>query len=197
MKRLKTVIASIIVGAIVLRVIMLSQGYVVFYFTFTRIDSLAIGAFLAILEFEGKLVKENARFALLGFVIVFIPTAVLWISFNGTGNTFIQAVRDPLESLIYFTLIGYVICLPQENFINRFLASRPSRYIGMISYGMYVYHPLAFSITKRWLANGSAPVLFIAGFALTLIMASLSYYLLETWFLKLKGRLTPSLSGAS
>lgn len=187
-KGLQRVIAFIIIGAVILRVVMLSYGYVVFYFTFTRIDSLAIGAFLAILEFKGKLVRENARFALIAFVIILIPTAVLWISFNGSGNFFIQALRDPLESSIFFSLIAYLICIPKENLINRLLASRVSRYIGTISYGIYVYHPFAFSITKKWLASGSLLIAFIEGLVLSLILASLSYYLFEAWFLKFKDR---------
>jgi peptidoglycan/LPS O-acetylase OafA/YrhL len=60
-KNLSRVIIGIIIGALLLRIFMLNNGYGVFYFTFTRFDSLAIGALLAIAELRNSFRKENSR----------------------------------------------------------------------------------------------------------------------------------------
>lgn len=94
-------------------------------------------------------------------------------------------------------ILAHVLARP-EGRLSRFLALAPLRYLGRISYGLYVYHIIAVLVTDRLLAQtlswpwpgpwsiwGAALVL---TFALTVAMAATSYALLERPFLKLKAR---------
>ena len=72
------------------------------------------------------------------------------------------------------------------------LGSRPLRYLGKISYGVYCYHSIAtvlvFKIFSISVAENTAwqILLYTAAMGTTIIMASISYYLLEKPFLALK-----------
>ncbi len=72
------------------------------------------------------------------------------------------------------------------------LANPVARYIGMISYGMYLYHPFGINITDRFFSFSKEwPLLqffFVA--ASTAALATISYFLYERFFLKLKARFT-------
>jgi peptidoglycan/LPS O-acetylase OafA/YrhL len=64
-------------------------------------------------------------------------------------------------------------------------------YLGRISYGLYVFHRIALDFTDigfssrwRWAANLTVP------FAITLLVAAVSYRFLESPFLRLKRRFT-------
>ena len=74
------------------------------------------------------------------------------------------------------------------------LAWRPFVELGKRSYGLYVYHSLGFYLAMRIVASRKGIAALIAfrfvALALTIIIAWLSYALLERQFLKLKGRFT-------
>ncbi len=80
-----------------------------------------------------------------------------------------------------------------EHVLVPLLSNRVIRYIGTISYGMYLFHPFGINITDRFFAFSKAwPALqycFIAGS--TIAIASLSYWTYERFFLQLKERFTP------
>ena len=70
----------------------------------------------------------------------------------------------------------------------------PLRYLGKISYGLYVYHfPVIWFVEQAhsdfdFLSNMGEPGVMLVSFAATVLLATLSYYLLESPFLKLKDR---------
>jgi peptidoglycan/LPS O-acetylase OafA/YrhL len=70
----------------------------------------------------------------------------------------------------------------------RALDARPIRYIGRVSYGMYLYHlwglgaGAAMTRVHAWLGLP-------AGFLATVVLASISHYAIERPFLVLKARL--------
>ena len=102
--------------------------------------------------------------------------------------------------LVYLTIIMNVALNPKSllKLENRFF-----RYMGEISYGFYVFHWLVIVICINTLgALGGIEheftrnvVLLIATFGLTTIFASLSYYLWERRFLKLKAKCTALATG--
>ena len=66
-------------------------------------------------------------------------------------------------------------------------------YLGRISYGLYVYHYLALTLARHFIGPLRTALYgpyVILGLALTIAMATLSYYLLERPFLHLKARFT-------
>ncbi len=80
----------------------------------------------------------------------------------------------------------------QDHLLQPLLANRPIRYIGSISYGMYLYHAFGLHFVDRYLAfTKSWPILeFIAAAGTTVILASISFWTYERIFLKLKERFT-------
>jgi peptidoglycan/LPS O-acetylase OafA/YrhL len=81
----------------------------------------------------------------------------------------------------------------KHGLLNRFLEWRPLRYLGKISYGLYVYHfPIIwFAIRVRDLGvvdPYAKPVIALISFTGTLLVASLSYLYLEKPLLNLKDR---------
>jgi peptidoglycan/LPS O-acetylase OafA/YrhL len=79
-----------------------------------------------------------------------------------------------------------------DHILVPFLTNRVARYIGMISYGMYLYHPFGINMTDRFFAFSKQwPFLqfcFVAGS--TIVLASISYWTYERFFLRLKSRFT-------
>ncbi|MDP4198845.1 MAG: acyltransferase [Bacteroidota bacterium] len=89
-----------------------------------------------------------------------------------------------------FALAACVI--RQDHMLKPLLANRPIRYIGSISYGMYLYHAFGLHFEDRFLAFTKPwPLLeFLAAAGSTVIIASISFWTYERFFLKLKERFT-------
>ncbi|MBW0008185.1 MAG: acyltransferase [Sphingomonas sp.] len=76
--------------------------------------------------------------------------------------------------------------------VSRVLSFKPLRYLGKISYGIYVFHVLALKVTE-WLSTKlqfGAALTLIATVALTVAISVISYELFEKIFLRLKERFT-------
>ncbi len=76
---------------------------------------------------------------------------------------------------------GTIACLRPDGF----LAAAPLRYVGKISYGLYLYSIPIFILAKTWAPHVSAALLIPVIFA----VAGLSYEFLEKPCLRLKDRL--------
>jgi peptidoglycan/LPS O-acetylase OafA/YrhL len=185
-KNLYRTIGLIVIGAFLLRIIMLSINYEVYYFTFTRFDSLAIGALLSLLELKNSFRTENASKFLLLLVSIIIPTIGVWFFFTGEENTIIQVLKYDLLSFTYLAVIAYVLSIREENIVNRILSSSFLSYTGKISYGLYVYHPFAFSLSREYMYSSSWILNLISGISLTYLVAALSYHGFEERILRIK-----------
>lgn len=188
-KKIKFGLLLIIVLALISRLFFVENNIEVFYFTLTRMDELALGALLATFERDGKLGYAKTKTFLISIVILIIPTIILWIGTTGKSISFIQLFKFNLISLIYFCLIGLVVCLKNENFFNKVLRSKFFIYTGKISYGLYVYHPLCFFMISILLKVTYVPISFFLSFLLTYLIASISYYFYESYFISLKKRI--------
>lgn len=184
--RIVQIIIAIVILAFLCRVILLQYDLSVYYFTLTRVDELAIGAFLALLEKQGKLCEKNARYFLAIFLSIFIPLVFIWVYYTGKGNVTIQATKYILQSLIFFSFIGWVISVKEKNTFRKILSIKLLSFAGMISYGLYVFHPICFQLVNRFLWVEYSLVNFLMSFVITFIIATLSYYFLELPFLRFK-----------
>ena len=80
------------------------------------------------------------------------------------------------------------LVIGEKSFLARGLATRPMVFIGKISYGLYLLHlPVFFAVEK---VIPQAPLVVRLGWkvAISLTLATASYYLVEKRFLALKGR---------
>lgn len=99
----------------------------------------------------------------------------------------------------YSVLFGIIILnFATNEKIQISLENRVLNYLGNISYGLYMYHPigivlaLAITISINFITNW---LLYPLSFALTIIIAGLSYKYFETFFLKFKTKFSNIISG--
>ena len=155
--------------------------------TFTCLDSLGMGALLAVLTHDAHCPRKLCR----RFAVTFLPIGVsTYIGFaviervNGHGELGMVFSNVSL-SMIYLWLV-YAAAVGFGGILGRFLQLKPLTYIGKISYGIYVYHPFVPGMmllvferlgwpypTSPWI--GFAMLAFV-----TLIVSSISWYLFES-----------------
>lgn len=184
----KIVFASVLIVAMafVVKYFMIKHDYIPYYFTFARIDELAMGAILAVLEIKNKLNDKNANNFLLISVILAIPTIALLAIFTDMDNVIIQIVKYNLLVFTFLCFVGYVISLREANWVKRFLGTKPMVFSGKISYGLYMYHPLCIAAIWSVFPKMNLALNFVLAVGFTFLVASASYYLIELNFLKLK-----------
>jgi peptidoglycan/LPS O-acetylase OafA/YrhL len=97
---------------------------------------------------------------------------------------------------VVMTLLLAACVIREDNALNRVLGFPWLRRIGVISYGMYLYHEFAahaarVALVKAFGSERAAPMglFFVLTLLLTIVAAELSYRFYETPFLKLKDRL--------
>jgi peptidoglycan/LPS O-acetylase OafA/YrhL len=91
--------------------------------------------------------------------------------------------------LVMVWLVG-ACCIRPHHLLSPWLGNPVVRYVGTISYGMYLLHMLALNVARRVVpAPQCGPVAtFLAALALTIVAAALAYRFYELPFLKLKQR---------
>jgi peptidoglycan/LPS O-acetylase OafA/YrhL len=95
-------------------------------------------------------------------------------------------IKFVLIAFSYFSIIGFLLSVKESNLLKKLFQVKPLLFSGKISYGLYVYHPVCFGIIFYYLETSMPALNFILSFALTYIIAALSYYLFESKFLRLK-----------
>jgi len=101
--------------------------------------------------------------------------------------------RNVLHSLVaVFVLIPAVFGPQDRSFFRQFLRWRPVVYIGVVSYGVYLWHNTFLEQAREWagfpLYNGSFAMLLTITMVWSVIFATASYYLVELPILRLKDR---------
>jgi peptidoglycan/LPS O-acetylase OafA/YrhL len=186
-RRLKWYLISFIALSLLLRVYMLKAGGDVFYFTFTRLDAISMGALLAL--FEIPIMHDAVRSKRIftwGLLFSAVPLVCIFIAFSGKGVAWVQSLKYTLTGLFYSSLVGYVLCLGEGAIQRNLLVSETLRFIGKISFGLYVWHQLCFSLVReKCLYSGLSISLFVS-FSISMIVAYLTYVCWEAPFLKLK-----------
>lgn len=155
----------------------------IYFRTDLRFDGLMWGAFTAML-IDAKIYPTEAlrphvsRAAIIGLI------GLLTIaSFDGMGNGFLYVAGFALVGLCSALLIyGSVIC--PHPLLLPLLEFKPLRWIGKISYGLYLWHwPIIRAVSDLKLPPLQSTLL---EFALTFAVATISFYFMERRFLDLK-----------
>jgi peptidoglycan/LPS O-acetylase OafA/YrhL len=140
-----------------------------------RADSFAVGGLLAIAMREGINVKPW-RYA----GLMWIPILALVFTKNfARDSMLVNTVGYSMTALACGGLI--LIALH-----SRVFAAAPARYVGKVSYGMYIYHPLCLVAASLVLGESRGWMQFVGVIVLTLLVATASFYLYERPILWLK-----------
>jgi peptidoglycan/LPS O-acetylase OafA/YrhL len=144
--------------------------------------SMATGAVMAFLaKYEPQ--KLSLIFSWPVQISTFLAVCFLWIG----GILPHMAISDQiLASLFAILIVNFAI---NKNVLVS-LENPLLSYLGKISFGLYVYHLMAFALTYYFFENfiPNKIIMFILGLCSTILFASLSYYLLEKPFLTIKAK---------
>jgi peptidoglycan/LPS O-acetylase OafA/YrhL len=163
--------------------------------------ALSFGALLAYGRFYGSGIDSRlVRASLWLGLPVFVLSQIIWTQ-HGGGSAVYERRDYQLAYVCSVTLFFgwlFVRSLAPGSVLGRTFSLPPLRYIGRISYGLYVYHwlldPYYVSIWKRLgLAEPSDPVALGCWKSLTaMVIAALSWHCFEKPILGLKDRLAPN-----
>jgi len=165
---------------------------------FSHIDAFAFGAYIS----RYSIPKARGQFFLLLGALPVIGYASQYIATGSIGRLsafgFPHLLSEAYQFIWGYSLLNYffavtVYAVAREGIFVRFLEWGPMRYLGKISYGLYVYHlPIVWfsgRVRDFGLPEPTAKVLTaLIAFVVTLLVASASYYLMEKPVLNLKDR---------
>lgn len=176
-----------------------SVALVVYSLPFTHLDAFALGAVLTLIRIP------KAKSILLVSLVV-LPLVGLATDYLATGqwkDTSLASLGFPITmpygnkfiwgySLVNGLCALVIYGVARLGWANRLLEWRPLRYLGKISYGMYVYHLaiiwLMTTIFNLNITKPFPPLLAFVTFGLVWIVAALSFHLMEKPLMDLKDR---------
>jgi len=163
----------------------------------TQSDGFGLGGMLAVLlANRDRLTRHWARYQ-----VAFLGTGIAAIVFMAIGPKIMArlGLASPLWAaslklfainLFFFSLVALIACHPGHRWLKP-LRARILVYLGQISYGIYLYHYILISTSRRLLEHAGLgriwwtdPLVFIASLGL----AALSWECVERPILKLKDR---------
>lgn len=190
LKRLKVVICVLIVSAWVWRFVLVYQfgaEYRYIYNAFdTRLDHLMIGCLLAIV-LRTRSYQALWRVMLAGSYMPILTVSALLASIylGEIDRHYASTIGFAVDPILMAILIGQLILFSAKGFWT-WLEWRFIKYLGTISYSLYLYQPLTTGSIPGKLAGLPILVQILVTVGATIIVASMSYYLIEKPFLLLK-----------
>lgn len=152
-----------------------------------RMDALLVGALIAYYYQNGSIntwIAPHRR--TLSLITVLVFGIMLALAFEGSGKNTGGIINHSLYALLY-GLIVINILVQQGGIFMRVLANPVLRYIGKISYSIYLFHQVIFLMLTKTLLNKDVPWLetsndvwvTVLAFACTIAFSSLLYFTVE------------------
>jgi peptidoglycan/LPS O-acetylase OafA/YrhL len=168
---------------------------------FSQVDAFAMGAYIS------RFKIPRPRLQLLAMMVV-VPALGLASDYLASGEVRLATLGYALplagtfKEVWGYSLLSYlfaltIYCVARLNLLQRVLESGVLRYLGKISYGLYVYHygiiAVVTALSRKYDLDYKvrSPRTFFLSLGATILIASLSFYLLERPILNLKDRLFP------
>ncbi len=165
------------------------HGYVYEAFD-TRADHLLIGCALAVVLREER--ASGLWNALCRSSVWPVITAGLLATSTMLGDAYGTFYRDVIgfavEPVLVAVLIPQLIAF-RGAVVGAWLNWAWVRYLGRISYSVYLYQQIVVGPARKLLATAPPPIQLLAAIAVIVTLASASYYLVERPFLRLKKRI--------
>lgn len=197
------VLASMIAIGIAVMIEGTTAGELIYMSSVTRMMSLSLGASLAYREATGTPLSERRAFQLaaLGIGVLVVDFGLRFVKIM-PPNGYFQAVAVIGFAVSSFGIIA--LCInPQTRWLRRIqdaLTVEPLRYIGRISYGLYLYHYLllyALGLKPDVTATTGALAGLVAIYLmLSFCVAIASYAFIEEPLMRLGRRLDRNLPGS-
>ena len=178
----------------------LAYGHL-YYATYSRFDTLLMGAFLAIWLRGAKPTKKQLR--QYSYALAVSTASILAIGVALTIRKWPYSGSNPFLATVGFSLIGLFMVsivlrsLDEESLLARMMAHSALVYLGTISYGFYVFHdiyrPIVTHVLRQHIASSLGEYSLLLGvFALTTLFATISFRFYEAPFLRLKRLWAPA-----
>jgi peptidoglycan/LPS O-acetylase OafA/YrhL len=151
----------------------------VYYGTDTRAQSLLIGAVVGILLFmHGPLRSRAARLAIRVAAVVGAGYT-LWLFWRMSEHTDALYQGGFLIAALAVSMVIVSVVQPDRGVLGQFLSLSPLRWIGRISYGLYLWHwPVYLTLTQTRTGLSGFPLLAVR-VAVSVAFAAASFYALE------------------
>ncbi len=122
--------------------------------------------------------------------LVLILGGVVPLSFMTPVPDEYTTIKNYVPPLLFpLTLLCISLWYYRESALSRFLSRQPFLYLGQISYGLYIWHSLAFALTGL-VVQLEPEYMYYPELAAALLLAVLSYTYFERPFLRLKDKLS-------
>ncbi len=157
----------------------------IYVLPFSHVDAFALGAYIS--QFE----IPHPRLQWIVLLIV-VPTLGILSQYLATGRIVVGALGydiplyNSYEEIWGYSLLNYffavmIVCVVRTGLFIQILENPVLRYLGKISYGLYVYHTSVIWLLSNLnlpFQSGSTQMYFFA-LGSTTFVATLSYYLIE------------------
>lgn len=147
------------------------------YLTVSHFDGLVLGGALALVDLE----MNESRRKIAARLVMILGLAVVVLSVLTTRPGFdpIEAVVRPfMVALIYACFIGWLLW-SEKTITHRVLSLPWLCFIGGVSYGIYVYHPLVLELLVPVAKNIGSLAFLVLGLITTIGISILSFRLFE------------------
>lgn len=151
-----------------------------------RADALIAGALLAVLWLRVGLPARHLK-AVGGAAVLVVG---LYLAFARLDSPFLWT--GGLTVFAFAVAIALHAVLSSGWAANRLLCWRPLVAVGVVSYGVYLWHLPAFDVVARYGGDWPVAVRVAMGVALTAALVTASWYAVERPFLRMKARLEPA-----
>ena len=165
-----------------------NQTYIYHAFD-ARLDHLMVGCLLAVLlharswEAVWRAVCASQALAVVSIGLLTLSALVdlRWVAYRNT-------VGFAVEPVIVAVLIVQLITF-HRRVLWSWIQWPVVRFMGRISYSLYLYQQLTLSVPDRWFGSSPTPAKVLVAMAITVAFGCASYYGIEQPFMRLKNRL--------
>ena len=191
-KYLYKIMVVLILSSLASRIFCLLNGYPwqTMYFLTSNLDCLSAGGILALVWRDrpgevacAKIIKIAGRLGWVALALM-IMLSVAFPQSGGLGFKSRYILQNSVFSLLFFAVV-HRAAVGYPGLLGKFLNLAAVKYLGRISYGLYVFHPFVPNLLRSAHAKLNFPLaegapFVLSSLAVTVLIASASWHLFES-----------------